>query len=163
MSLNTLHFLVAMYFIPNFVPKMPESVPKRNKNPPFWNTSTGFGKTPPVAKHFLTFYFPNLLIFNTFAVKIKCRARCKRRQCAVRGFVRRGTREQVNRRTPRKCQRGRAQARRKSIARHRASASEARRVRRQFTAHRGVSIRTNKKRRINIWTITNWRSFFFRT
>ena len=94
MSLNTLHFLVAMYFIPNFVPKMPESVPKRNENPPFWNTSTGFGKTPPVAKHFLTFYFPNLLIFNTFAVKIKCRAR----------------REQVNRKTPRKCQRGKAQA-----------------------------------------------------
>ena len=119
MSLNTLHFLVAMYFIPNFVPKMPESVPKRNKNPPFWNTSTGFGKTPPVAKHFLTFYFPNLLIFNTFAVKIKCRARCKRRQCAVRGFVRRGAerasqsqarREQINRKTPRKCQRGKARA-----------------------------------------------------
>ena len=48
-------------------------------------------KTTPLAKHFLTFYFPNLLIFNTFAVKIKCRARYKRRQCAVRGFVRRGT------------------------------------------------------------------------
>ena len=98
MSLNTLHFLVAMYFIPNFVPKMPESVPKRNKNPPFWNTSTGFGKTPPVAKHFLTFYFPNLLIFNTFAVKIKCRARCKRRQCAVRGKA------QAGRGTPRASQ-----------------------------------------------------------
>ena len=153
MSLNALHFLVAMYFLPNFVPKMPESVPKRNKNPPFWNTSTGFGKTPPVAKHFLTFYFPNLLIFNTFAVKIKCRARCKRRQCAVRGFVRRGA-ERAS-----QSQRGAS----KSIARRRASASEARRVRRQFTAHRGVSIRTNKKRRINIWTITNWRSFFFRT
>ena len=153
MSLNTLHFLVAMYFIPNFVPKMPESVPKRNKNPPFWNTSTGFGKTPPVAKHFLTFYFPNLLIFNTFAVKIKCRARCKRRQCAVRGFVRRGA-ERAS-----KSQRAAS----KSIARRRASASEARRRHRQFTAHRGVSIRTNKKRRINIWTITNWRSFFFRT
>ena len=64
-------------------------------------------KTTPLAKHFLTFYFPNLLIFNTFAVKIKCRARCKRRQGAGRAQARR---EQVNRKTPRKCQRGKAQA-----------------------------------------------------
>ena len=31
-------------------------------------------KTTPLAKHFLTFYFPNLLIFNTFTVKIKCQS-----------------------------------------------------------------------------------------
>ena len=60
----SIQFIPFIYIFSKSVPKSSKSVPKWNRNGPSGNTRR---KTSP-------FYFPNLLIFHTFTVKIKCQS-----------------------------------------------------------------------------------------